>query len=88
MVDLERRTCGCGRWQLNGIPCPHAVCAIYLNKGKFEAYVSHLYLMDTYRKSYASKINPMLGPDEWLVDEGVKPIEPPLPRKQHGRPKK
>jgi hypothetical protein len=88
VVDLQGRTCGCGRWQLNGIPCPHAVCAIYLNKGKPENYVSHWYMMDTYRKSYASGICPMPGPDEWPVDEGVEPIEPPQPRKQRGRPKK
>jgi hypothetical protein len=88
VVDLQGRTCGCGRWQLNGIPCPHAVCAIYLNKGKPETYVSHWYMMDTYRKSYASGICPMPGPDEWPVDEGVKPIEPPQPRKQRWRPKK
>jgi hypothetical protein len=88
VVDLQGRTCGCGRWQLNGIPCPHAVCAIYLNKGKPETYVSHWYMMDTYRKSYASGICPMPGLDEWPVDEGVEPIEPPQPRKQCGRPKK
>jgi len=53
VVDLQRKTCGCGRWKLNGIPCPHAVCAIYLNKGKPETYVSHWYMIDTYRTSYA-----------------------------------
>jgi hypothetical protein len=88
VVDLQRKTCGYGRWQLNGIPCPHVVCAIYLNKGKPETYVSHWYMMDTYRKSYASGVNPMPGPDEWPVDEGVEPIKPPQPRKQRGRPKK
>lgn len=50
--------------------------------------VSHWYMMDTYRKSYASRISPMPGPDEWHVDEGVEPIEPPQPRKQRGRLKK
>ncbi|XP_062162118.1 uncharacterized protein LOC133869179 [Alnus glutinosa] len=74
VVDLQRQTCGCGRWQLNGIPYPHAVCAIYLNKGKPETYVGHWYMMDTYRKSYASG--------------GVEPIEPLQPKKQRGRPKK
>jgi len=81
VVDLQRRTCGCGRWQLNGIPCPHAVCAIYLNKRKPETYVCYWYMMDTYRKSYGFRINLMPDPDEWPVDEGVEPIEPPQPRK-------
>jgi len=69
VVDLQRRMRGCGRCQLNGIPCPHVVCAIYLNKEIPESYVSHWYLMDTYRKSYSSRINHMPGPDEWSVDE-------------------
>jgi hypothetical protein len=30
----------------------------------------------------------MPGPDEWPVDEGVEPIEPPQPWKHDGRPKK
>jgi len=81
VVDLQRRTCGCGRWQLNGIPCPHAVCAIYLKKRKPETYVCYWYMMDTYRKSYGFRINLMPDPDEWPVDEGVEPIEPPQPRK-------
>jgi hypothetical protein len=45
-------------------------------------------MMDTYRKSYASGINPMPGSDEWPADEGVELIKPPQPRKQRGRPKK
>jgi hypothetical protein len=32
IVDLGRRTCSCSRWQLNGIPCPHAISAIYVHK--------------------------------------------------------
>jgi hypothetical protein len=45
-------------------------------------------MMDTYRKFYVSRIYPMSGPDEWSVDEVVKPIELLQPMKQCGRPKK
>ena len=40
IVDLGRKTCGCGRWQLNGIPCPHAICTIYFHRQVPEKYVS------------------------------------------------
>jgi hypothetical protein len=53
VVDLEAKACGCGRWQLNGIPCPQVVCAIYINRCYFEDYISKWYLMDTYKLSYA-----------------------------------
>ncbi|XP_019150966.1 PREDICTED: uncharacterized protein LOC109147763 [Ipomoea nil] len=33
-VDLGRRSCSCRRWDLTGIPCPHAVCAIWKKNGK------------------------------------------------------
>jgi len=40
VVNLEERTCGCGRWQLNSIPCPHAICAMYRNRRFPEDYIS------------------------------------------------
>ncbi|XP_062150890.1 uncharacterized protein LOC133859491 [Alnus glutinosa] len=88
VVNLEARTCGCGRWQLNGILCPHAICAMYRNRRFPEDYISKWYLMDTYRLSYAPNINPMPGPNDWLIDCDVDPIEPPIPKTQRGRPKK
>ncbi|KAG5570475.1 hypothetical protein H5410_060241 [Solanum commersonii] len=27
-MDLEKRTCSCRKWSLNGIPCKHAIAAI------------------------------------------------------------
>jgi hypothetical protein len=68
IVDLGKRTCTCGRWQLSGIPCPHACCAIYRNRESLRSYLSSWYLMETLRKSYAPDIHPMPGPKEWPVD--------------------
>jgi hypothetical protein len=47
VVNFEQCTCGCRRWHLNGIPCPHAIAAIYLNHQKPKQYASKWYLMDT-----------------------------------------
>lgn len=88
VVHLDTKSCGCGRWQLNGIPCPHACSAIYENGEIPESYISSWYLMETYANSYAPEIHPMPGPTEWPVDDGAEPIEPPIIRKQRGRPKK
>jgi hypothetical protein len=85
---METRTCGCGRWQLNGIPCPYVVFAIYRNRHYLEDYISKLYLMKMYRLSYAPSINPMSAPNEWLVDHDGNPIEPSIPKKQRRRPRK
>jgi hypothetical protein len=89
IVDLGRRTCGCGRWQLNGIPCPHAISAIYVHQEVPEQYVSEWYWMDTFRKSYAPDIYPIPSAyNEWPIDHDVEPILPPIPKKQRGRPRK
>jgi hypothetical protein len=37
---------------------------------------------------YASGINPIPGPNEWPIDLDVDPIEPPILKKQCGRPRK
>ncbi|KAK9912564.1 hypothetical protein M0R45_036426 [Rubus argutus] len=31
-VDLGRHLCTCRRWQLSGIPCVHAICALRMRK--------------------------------------------------------
>ncbi|XP_074277505.1 uncharacterized protein LOC141601136 [Silene latifolia] len=42
-VDLEARTCTCKKWDLTGIPCSHAVSAIFSIHGHAEDYVSDHY---------------------------------------------
>jgi hypothetical protein len=45
--------------------------------------------MDTFRKSYAHDINPIPSAyNEWHANHDVKPILPPIPNKQCGRPRK
>lgn len=29
MVNLNERTCTCRYWEITGLPCKHAVCAIW-----------------------------------------------------------
>jgi hypothetical protein len=64
VVNLRIRSCGCGRWQLNGIPHPNACCAIYTTREVPETCFSKWYLMETYLNSYAPKIHPMPRPNE------------------------
>jgi hypothetical protein len=87
VVNLIAMTCSCGRWQLNGIPCPHACAAIFTDRRNPEDFVHACYWYDTYKKAYAPSIHPMPGPDEW-PKVTVDTILPPLVRAQPGRPKK
>ena len=33
VVDLRRRRCGCKKWEITGIPCPHTVATILYDCG-------------------------------------------------------
>jgi hypothetical protein len=39
VVDLRKKNCGCRQWEITGIPCAHAVCAILFDCGEPEDYV-------------------------------------------------
>ncbi|KAH0730497.1 hypothetical protein KY289_001685 [Solanum tuberosum] len=41
IIDMTRKTCSCRLWQLRGIPCQHAVCALYHIRQEPEDYVEH-----------------------------------------------
>ncbi|XP_056158414.1 uncharacterized protein LOC130134769 [Syzygium oleosum] len=39
VVNLDRRKCSCRAWELSGIPCPHAICAILMKQERPEDYL-------------------------------------------------
>ncbi|XP_019199102.1 PREDICTED: uncharacterized protein LOC109192856 [Ipomoea nil] len=88
-VDLEAKKCSCRVWDLTGIPCKHAICAIWKKHGKGSVtdYVHPCYSKETYLKVYGGCINPMTGPNDWPQCDRTPPL-PPLYTAKVGRPKK
>lgn len=84
-VDMEKKTCGCGYWQLNGIPCMHAMCVINTTKLNLNDYVSDYYLTSRWRSLYEKGIKPVQGMNMW-PQLGRLPVLPPPPRFNRGRP--
>ncbi|KAK8988249.1 hypothetical protein V6N11_023724 [Hibiscus sabdariffa] len=76
----------CRKWDLSGIPCAHAISAIWFNKEHPEAYVDACYTVDTQKKIYEETINPIRGKTSWPSSTFIPkpPIQQP---KQPGRPK-
>lgn len=87
IVNLLQHSCTCRKWDLIGIPCQHAISAIFLKHEDVEDYVSHWYTVETYRKSYEHIIYPVPSEKFW-DDSGLGPVAPPLHKNQPGRPKK
>ncbi|KAM5578592.1 hypothetical protein ABKV19_008749 [Rosa sericea] len=84
-VDLRLHTCTCRRWQLSGMPCVHAICAIR-SKGSEPTVFCDDYLMpSSYMEAYNPIIHPIAGEDDW--EQVEYPIAPPPYKKQAGRPK-
>lgn len=93
-VDLENKVCSCRRWEISGIPCKHAVAAIWyssVNGGGVdlpESWVHKFYKVDTWKKMYEFKIKPLNGRAMWPKSACPIKILPPMHHKQTGRPKK
>ncbi|EXB69091.1 hypothetical protein L484_017369 [Morus notabilis] len=58
-LDLAARSCSCRKWDLNGIPCVHAVAAIlYRNEDPID-YTNAFYKKDAWSRAYAEIVNPI-----------------------------
>ncbi|XP_076947503.1 uncharacterized protein LOC143619458 [Bidens hawaiensis] len=83
VVNVEDRTCTCRRWDLTGMPCKHAVAALYNmienNKhvGPLEKWVDKAYWLDTWKKVYNHQIRPIPGSDMWAPSKCPTIITPP-----------
>ncbi|WOL05714.1 hypothetical protein Cni_G14443 [Canna indica] len=51
VVNLVNRICSCRCWDINGIPCKHAISCILWLKEELEHYVHDYYKKDTYLKT-------------------------------------
>ncbi|XP_038688330.1 uncharacterized protein LOC119987479 [Tripterygium wilfordii] len=87
VVRLRQGVCTCGAWELTGIPCAHAVCAIHYAGAKAEDYKVLWYKSNTYLRAYQKPIEPIRGENMWPRSEQEQVVPPKL-RKMPGRPKK
>lgn len=62
-VDFGTNSCSCRKWDLTGIPCQHAVCAIWCKHQDPMDYVDPYYEVDTYKRCYEHTIFPITGSD-------------------------
>lgn len=86
-VNLFEKTCACRKWDMTGIPCPHAICCMWCNNVPPENYVAQFYRKSTFLATYSYLIMPSNGPMLWPITES-DPIHPPRMRRAPGRPKK
>ncbi|XP_057791885.1 uncharacterized protein LOC131008832 [Salvia miltiorrhiza] len=86
VVYVEGKECACRVWQLTGIPCVHAICAIQFMSKDISDYVSKYYSTEKYLATYEYSLEPVNGPKLWPEVEGST-VKPPAIRRMPGRPK-
>lgn len=82
-VDLTQRSCSCRACDLSGIPCQHAVAAIYHERGDPVDYVHHWCKKEVMLKAYDGEHTPLADQKEW-AKTGLVPNR----KRQLGRSKK
>ncbi|XP_025678958.1 uncharacterized protein [Arachis hypogaea] len=85
-VNLQQRTCTCNVWQLTGMPCRHAVVAMYKIGLKPEDFVHKWLTMESIRATYKHCINSVNSEEYWIPSTAVPCDPPPIKRPAH-RPK-
>ncbi|KAI3514960.1 hypothetical protein L1887_13708 [Cichorium endivia] len=92
IVDMHKGVCSCRKWEVSGIPCKHAVAALWdqVANGELvsqpEDLVHPCYRMETWKRMYCFKIEPINGPEMWPKSPCPTTILPPKHHVQVGRP--
>ncbi|XP_069146098.1 uncharacterized protein [Solanum lycopersicum] len=91
IVCLERKTCSCGRFQHDEIPCPHAI-AVLKKKNITDVHLccSDYYKHNALTNTYAIPLEPMPDKREWKAPDSVfeEVVLPPKYKKMSGKPRK
>ncbi|KAL2924602.1 50S ribosomal protein L32 [Bienertia sinuspersici] len=85
-LSLNKMKCGCGAWQLSGIPCRHAMRAMIATKLDPHSYVSPWYSVKYYKATYDHNIAAMPDHAQWPDFEGLPKVLPPAMKRGVGRP--
>ena len=83
-VDMNKRTCGCRKWDVTGVPCNHAVSVIMKLKQHPEDYVHDFFKKPMYTKAFNYTVYPVPGPEDWTKTD-TPDIDPPAFNDRPGR---
>lgn len=88
VVNLENWDCSCREWQINGLPCLHAVAAIeHVGKNVYD-YCYRYFTTEAFKVTYSESINPIPPLDRCMKRESSPVlVHPPCVTRPVGRPK-
>ncbi|XP_009118484.1 uncharacterized protein LOC103843498 [Brassica rapa] len=65
VVDVQKRSCLCRRWEVYGLPCSHAVGALLSCEEDVYKYAESCFTVESYRRTYTDSIEPVSDNVEW-----------------------
>ncbi|KAK2653547.1 hypothetical protein Ddye_013403 [Dipteronia dyeriana] len=89
-IDLELRTCTYRKFDLDMLPCAHAIAVCRHTRVPKERLCSDYFTTQWLQTAYAPSIHPVPYPSSWVLPERVSScvVHPPEGRRQSSRPKK
>ena len=87
IVLMERKLCTCRAWELTGIPCAHAIRAMYYLKMNPQSHISTWYHKSIFNAVYQFPLQPVPG-KQFMKCEIYEPIERPQVKPLPCRPRK
>nr|GFA27263.1 hypothetical protein [Tanacetum cinerariifolium] len=91
VVNMRTKECSCRKWELTGIPCNHALAAIWDMAGNaeetaiLESYCQQVHWLSTWKDMYLFKVNPCNGHAFWEKSTISNTIVPPKIHPQIGK---
>ncbi|KAM3321692.1 hypothetical protein P3S67_002843 [Capsicum chacoense] len=92
LVDTDPWDCSCREWQINGLPCCHAIAVSEsLGRSPYE-HCSPYFSTESYHATYAESINPIPHLEKPIkgepdMEHTVIVVTPPPTKRPPGRPK-
>lgn len=87
VVDTEKGTYSCRKWELCGIPCAYFAANMAMDGKDLENYVHFCYPREAFLKAYEQVICPINSLNNW-PKIGKNTLLPPEKLKMPGRPKR
>jgi hypothetical protein len=88
-VNLHKKSCTCREFDLDQLPCGHAIAAASLRGISLNSLSSKYYTVECLMAAYAEPIYPVGRPAEWMLPTEVRDvILPPITRRAPARRQK
>ncbi|XP_060966965.1 uncharacterized protein LOC115720511 [Cannabis sativa] len=90
IVDIQKKTCTCQRFQYDEMPCSHAMAVISKRHFKCYNFCSYFYTKQAFLATYEETVFPIGDRDSWELPDHIRQIEvlPPKHKRPAGRPRK